>query len=206
MAPLTSSACRLGRAEATVLLESESEDEDAGEELRLSRGASGSDEFEELLPLLADELDREDDDELPGSPGLISARGPLSSEPETARRALVVLLLLEEDELFDEELDELFERPESSEFDDDDRRSRGRSGSLSSDELDERLDAVLVSSELEERLRTGLFGFDELPEDEAEEEEPLSVRGRGAMSSVWSDASECSSAVPSWIIEMDEAL
>jgi hypothetical protein len=192
VAPLTSSACRLGRAEATTLPESESED---GAELRRSRGASESDEFGELLPLLADELGREeeddedDEDELPDLPVPISARGPPSSAPETARRGLDVLLPLDE-ELSDDELEGAFERPASSEPDDD-RRSRGRSGSLSSDELDERLATLLLSSAPEERRKTGLFGFDELfPDDEADEEEPLSVRGSGAVSSVCSDASE----------------
>jgi len=199
-----------------VLSEPESE---GGAELRRSRGASGSRDPEELLfPEDEDEDEEGDEDPLPEPPGAISARGPLSSAPETARRTLGVLLLLEEDELPDDALDELFElfeRPESSELDAA-RRRRGRSGSLSSDEADERLAELLVSSEDEARRNTGLFE-EPLPEDveadevepdeeEPDDDDPLSGRGNGAVSSVCRDASECSSLVPTWIIEIDDAL
>jgi len=170
------------------------------------------------------------------SPGLISAFGVPSSELETARRirggpSPLLEELLEElfDELFDELLDEVL--TVSSELDDA-RRSRGRSGSLSLDELlegDELLDELLaLSSELDAARRNwGRLGLllplepdeelpDELPAelldglallDEAEAELSEALLGKGCVvSSAASDAIECSSGVPSLTIVMFTAL
>jgi len=172
------------------------------------------------------------EDEDVESPGEISAFGVPSSELETARRNRggPPSLLLDEDELFEELLAEL---PDvlPDELPDDDvfelsselelaRRSRGRSGSLSLDELEEfdeleeLLDALLeLSSELDDdaRRNVGLLPLeltDELPFellDEEDEDEPSGL-GSGFMSSVCSDASECSSVVPSRTMEMVDAL
>jgi hypothetical protein len=144
---------------------------------------------------------------------VISALGVPSSEPETARRNLggPPSLLLDEDELFEELPDELLawllELSSELELA---RRSFGRSGSLSLDELDELLDELLeLSSELDAARRSvGLLGLllellDELfDEDEDELSDDL---GSGFMSSVCSEASECSSVVPSRTIEIVDA-
>ncbi len=212
--PLASSACRLGRASATTASES------AAGALRLNRGAPESELPLLLLPLLLLPLDGRGAAMVAESPGLISAFGLPSSELETARRILGGPSVLPDellDELFDELLEELLEElsvllPEL----DDGRRSLGRSGSLSPS-LDERLDdadeLVELSSELDAARRSvGWFPLplDELPEDllaellEADELSP--DRGSGFVSSVCSDASECSSAVPSVTIDIDSAL
>jgi hypothetical protein len=149
--PLMSSACRLGRESATTTPLS------VGGALRLIDGVL------ELLEGAGGE-----------SPGAISAFGPLPSELETARRilggppSLLLDELLEELELFellDEDvLDELL--VVLSELDAA-RRSRGRSGSSSFDELDELLDELLIlSSELDAARRSfgrlGSLSLDEV--------------------------------------------
>jgi hypothetical protein len=160
------------------------------------------------------------------SPGVISAFGVPSSELETARRSrggpsLLLEELLDEalEELFDALLDELV-LAVSSELDAA-RRSLGRSGSLSLDEL--LLDELLgLSSELDAARRNwGRLGLllpaellEELPDelldelalvDEVEPSEGLF--GRGCVgSSAASDAIECSSGVPSLTIVIVTAL
>jgi hypothetical protein len=165
------------------------------------------------------EDDEEDEDVEEESPGVISAFGVPSSELETARRIrggapsppLDELL----EELFDELLDELLTVSSELELA---RRSLGRSGSLSLEELDEpeldellelspELDAArrnvgLLELELAEELLLELF--EELLAEE-DEDEPSGL-GSGLVSSVCSDASECSSAVPSRTIDIDKAL
>jgi hypothetical protein len=170
--------------------------------------------------LREEEDDAEDVEE--ESPGVISAFGLPSLEPETARRilggapSLLLDELLEElfAELFDELPDELLELSSELELA---RRSLGRSGSLSLDELDEELPDELLEllSELDDAARrnVGLFGFEvtvelllELFEEDDDEDALSDDFGSGLMSSVCSDASECSSAVPSLTIEMVVAL
>jgi hypothetical protein len=168
----------------------------------------------------APELLPEDDDVEEESPGAISAFGVPSSELETARRNRggPPSLLLDEDELleelFEELLLELLELSSELELA---RRSLGRSGSLSLDELEELPEELLeLSSELDDAARrnVGLFGFEpteelllELFEDDEEDEDELSDDlGSGFMSSVCSDASECSSVVPSLTMEIVDAL
>jgi len=126
-------------------------------------------------------------------------------------------LLLDEDELFEELPDELLawllELTSELELA---RRSLGRSGSLSLDELDELPDELLeLSSELDAARRSvGLLGFepaDELPFElldelfEEDDDELSDDLGSGFMSSVCSEASECSSAVPSLTMEIVDA-
>lgn len=188
-------------------------DSEGGEEPRRNRGASGSESEELLFRFVegADDGDGEErgaEDTLLASPVPISARGPPSSAPETRRGRDDV----PEPELPADAPEFAFERPASSEREDDgdERRRRGRSGSLSSGGAeapeDVRLATFLFSSESEERRRTGLSADLFPAADEAEEEEPLSGRGSGAISSICSDASECSSVVPVWTIEIDDAL
>jgi hypothetical protein len=166
-----------------------------------------------LLPELREEEDEDVEEE---SPGVISAFGVPSSELETARRKRggPPSLLLDEDELLEEVFEELpAELLELSSELELARRSLGRSGSLSLDELDELLDELLeLSSELDDdaRRNVGLFGFElteellfELLDDEDELSDDL---GSGFMSSVCSDASECSSVVPSLTMEIVVAL
>ena len=167
------------------------------------------------------------------SPGLISAFGVPSSELETARRIRGGPSLLFE-ELPDEALEELFDAllldellTVSSELDAA-RRSRGRLGSLSFDELPdellgELLDELLVlSSELEAARRSwGRLGLllpivpdEELPAELLDglvllEDAELSdaLLGNGCVgSSAASDAMECSSGVPSLTIVIVTAL
>jgi hypothetical protein len=169
--------------------------------------------------LLLEDEDVEEEE----SPGVISAFGVPSSELETARRNRggPPSLLLDEDELleelFEELLDELpAELLELSSELELARRSFGRSGSLSLDELDELLDELLeVSSELDDAARrnVGLLPLElteELPlelfEDEEDDDELSDDLGSGFMSSVCSDASECSSVVPSLTMEIVDAL
>ena len=162
---------------------------------------------------------------------MISACGVPSLEPETARRnrgGAPSLLLEEEELLFDGELfPELLELLSELELA---RRSFGRSGSLSGveleeaeleeDELEELLDELLeLSSELDDDARrsVGLLPLElteELPlelfdeEDDEDDDEPelSDDLGSGFMSSVCSDASECSSVVPSRTMEIVDAL
>ena len=164
------------------------------------------------------------------SPGLISAFGVPSSELETARRIRGGPSLLFE-ELPDEALEEVFDAllldellTVSSELDAA-RRSRGRLGSLSFDELPDELpgelleELLVLSSELDAARRSwGRLGLlleadDELPElldglaplEEAELSEAL--LGNGCVgSSAASDAIECSSGVPSFTIVIVTAL
>jgi len=172
------------------------------------------------------------------SPGLISAFGVPSSELETARRIRGGPSLLFE-ELPDEALEEVFDAllldellTVSSELDAA-RRSRGRLGSLSFDELPdellgELLDELLVlSSELEAARRSwGRLGLllpvvpdeelldEELPAELLDglvllEDAELSdaLLGNGCVgSSAASDAIECSSGVPSRTIVIVTAL
>jgi len=145
------------------------------------------------------------------SPGVISALGLPSLEPETARRILGGESLLLEElfvELFDELPAELLEL--SSELDDAARRNFRRSGSLSLDELleEDELDELLVlSSELDAaRRRVGLLPLpDELAEDLLDELLSEDLPGSGFVSSVCSEASECSSGVPSFTMLIDAA-
>jgi len=158
---------------------------------------------------------------------VISACGVPSLEPETARRnrgGAPSLLLEEEELLFDAELfEELLELSSELELA---RRSLGRSGSLSGveleeAELDELLDELLeLSSELDDddaRRSVGLLPLElteELPlelfdeEDDEDDDEPelSDDLGSGFISSVCSDASECSSVVPSRTMEIVDAL
>lgn len=171
-----------------------------------------------------DEEDEEVEEELPG---VISAFGVPSSELETARRirggapSLPFDELLEE--LFDELLDELLATSSELELA---RRSLGRSGSSSLDELDElELDAPELdplrdelpelSSELDAARRN--VGLELEPVEELlpelfeellleEDEDEPSGLGSGLVSSVCSDARECSSAVPSRTIDIVTAL
>lgn len=119
-----------------------------------------------------------------------------SSDEDTARR-----IRGGPDELSDEESDDELELDAvvSDELLDA-RLNRGRSGSLSSDELDE----LLLSSRLEfERRNTGrLDEPDELADEEEEDDDPSDGLGSGAVSSVCSEASECSSAVPTRTIRI----
>jgi hypothetical protein len=187
----------------------------AGDARRNRGGPESPGVEDELLEdeLLEDELPEELLGELPGT---ICAGGE-PSELELALRirggALSSLLELLLDELLlDELLDELLLRVLSSELEVA-RRSLGRSGSLSLldellfDELlfDELL-LVVLSSELDARRSLGrllsllldeLFEalLDELPEEE------LFAMGRD-VSSVASDAAECSSGVPALTIVM----
>jgi hypothetical protein len=157
------------------------------------------------------------------SPGAISAF-VVSSAPETALRILggvSPLLLADAVEEFPGEL--LAEELVLSELDDD-RRSLGRSGSLSLDELLlllllPELLPELVSSELEALRRTGwLLLPDELPVDDPDDESlaevladlldelPEELRPSGCVgSSTASDAAECSSAVPSLTMLIESA-
>jgi hypothetical protein len=143
-----------------------------------------------------------------------------SSELETARRnrgGPPSLLLEDEDELPDELLldellavllDELSSELELA------RRSLGRSRSLSLDELEELLEEL--SSELADaaRRKVGLLGFEPteellfelFEEDEDDDDELSDDLGSGFMSSVCSEASECSSVVPSRTMEIVVAL
>jgi hypothetical protein len=86
------------------------------------------------------------------SPGVISAFGEPSSEPETALRIRGRALSPPLEEPLEELLDELLDEPLAVMSDPDSaRRSLGRSGSLS---LDERLDELLVlSAELDAARR-----------------------------------------------------
>lgn len=232
--PLTSAAWRLGRESATV-------SESAGGAARLNCGGPEPESRGAGAAVVAE------------SPGVISAFGVPSSELETARRSLggpsspLFEELPEElpDEPFDELLDELpAELPELLSELDEARRSLGRSGSLSLEELfdDDELPDELpeLSSELDEARRSfgrsGSLSLDdeELPDDdellalspeldaarrnvgwlplllpaellelaELLEEDELSddLPGRGFVSSVCNDASECSSGVPSLTI------
>jgi hypothetical protein len=158
------------------------------------------------------------------SPGAISAFGVPSSELETARRNRggPPSLLLDEDEVLEVLLDELpdelpAELLELSSELELARRSLGRSGSLSvvepeDDEPEELLEEL--SSELDDaaRRKVGLLGFEPTVEllfelfDEDDEDELSDDLGSGFMSSVCSDASECSSVVPSRTMEMVDAL
>lgn len=178
---------------------------------RLNRG--GSPESPELRG--DDEEDDEDEDVEEELPGLISAFGVPSSELETARRNRGGALSLPPDELLEELFEELLdELPDESSELELARRSLGRSGSLSLDELLEEL--LELSSELDAARRSvGLLGFDE-PEEllaelplellEEDEDELSDDRGSGLVSSVCSDARECSSAVPSRTIVIETAL
>jgi hypothetical protein len=160
------------------------------------------------------------------SPGVISAFGVPSSELETARRMRGGALSLPLDELLEELFDELLdELPAgllelSSELELA-RRSLGRSGSLSLEELDELRDELPeLSSELDAaRRNVGWLEFelaeelpvellDESPLDpfEEDEDELSDDLGSGLVSSVCNDASECSSAVPSRTIDIVTAL
>jgi hypothetical protein len=160
------------------------------------------------------------------SPGAISAF-VVSSEPDTARRSLggPSPLLPDEadveadDELLDELVAELLE-PVLSELDDA-RRSLGRSGSSSLEELLvllllAELLPELLSSELEAARRSEgwLLLPDELLVDELlaellEElpEEPFDALSPSGcdVSSTASDAAECSSAVPSLTMLIEAA-
>ena len=169
------------------------------------------------------EDDDEDVDAEEESPGVISAFGVPSSELETARRMRggALSLPLDElplEELFDELLDELLTVSSELELA---RRSLGRSGSLSLEELDEpeldelRDELLEPSSELDAARRS--VGLELEPEEELlaelfeellleEDEDEPSGLGSGLVSSVCSDASECSSAVPSRTIDIDTAL
>jgi hypothetical protein len=168
------------------------------------------------------EEDDEDDDDEEESPGLISALGFPSSELETARRMRggALSLPLDElpEELFDELLDELVAASSELELA---RRSLGRSGSSSLEELEElepdelRDELTELSSELDAARRN--VGLELEPEEELsaelfedllleEDEDEPSGLGSGLVSSVCSDASECSSAVPSRTIDIDTAL
>jgi hypothetical protein len=194
---LSSAACREARLSWGGPSESRGEDED-------------------------EEDDEEDDDVEEELAGVISACGVPSLEPETARRNRGgAPSLLEEDELelfdaelfaelFDAELLELSSELELA------RRSLGRSGSLSLDELDEEL-LLELSSELDDDARrsVGLLPLElteELPlelfdeEDDDDDDELSEDLGSGFMSSVCSDASECSSVVPSRTMEIVDAL
>jgi hypothetical protein len=168
-----------------------------------SRGAGGAVEAEDLEAV---------------SPGVISAFGVPSSELETVRRILggAPSLLLEEvfEGVFDELLDELLKPSSELELA---RRSLGRSGSLSFEELDELPDARLeLSSELDAARRNeGLSPFEavedllaELPLElfDEDDDELSGDLGSGLVSSVCSDASECSSAVPAFTIVIVVAL
>lgn len=173
--------------------------------MRRRRGASGSDD-----PLFEEDDDAAEDEDGRGramvaeSPGLISAWGPPSLAPETARRRRGGPSLP-----LSEELEPLDELPAVllSELDEA-RRRRGRSGSSSPVEPEELPDEEL--SELDEaRRRLGLPEDDEEEEESSSEEleelderrnvglfedpdellldadeEPLSGRGRGLVSSV----------------------
>ena len=130
---------------------------------------------------------------------------------------------VEEELLFDAELfEELLDTSSELELA---RRSLGRSGSLSGVELEEAeleelLDELLeLSSELDDDARrsVGLLPLElteELPlelfdeEDDEDDDEPelSDDLGSGFMSSVCSDASECSSVVPSRTMEIVDAL
>jgi len=164
------------------------------------------------------EDDEDDEDVEEESPGVFSAFGVPSSELETARRMRGGALSLPLDELLDELLTGLLDVSSELELA---RRSLGRSGSLSLEELDEleldepRDELLELSSELDaarrnvglelepvEELLAELFEELLLEEDE---DEPSGL-GRGLVSSVCSDASECSSAVPSRTIDIDTAL
>ena len=148
------------------------------------------------------------------SAGAISAL-VVSSEPDTARRNLggpsPLLLDDADEELLDELLAVLFELV-SSELDA--RRSLGRSGSLSLDELLALLLLLeLLSLELEAARRSEgwLLLPDELLDDpldellaELLEELPEELSPSGCdVSSTASDAAECSSAVPSLTMLID---
>src|SRR5579863_5033574 len=135
--PLTSSACRLGRASATT-----GSEESAGGRPRRNTGRSGSPESRGAA---------EDEDVVAESPGAISALG-VPSAFETARRirgrSLSSLLL---EELLDGLLlDALLVAVSELELA---RRSLGRSGSLSPDELFE-LDELFEDDELPDELPT----------------------------------------------------
>jgi hypothetical protein len=172
-----------------------------------SRGADRGEDDEE-----AEDVEEE-------SPGVISAFGVPSSELETARRMRGGALSLPLDELLGELFDELLLEElltVSSELELA-RRSLGRSGSSSLEELDELRDELLeLSSELDAaRRNVGLLALElaeellpELFEElllEEDEDEPAGL-GSGLVSSVCSDASECSSVVPSRTIDIDTAL
>lgn len=149
-----------------------------------------------------DDADEEDEEgELTG----VICAGVLPSESaELARRmrgrslsSLLEELLL--DELLLEALEELLATVLLSELEVA-RRSRGRSGSLSFDELPEEL--LPLSSELDAARRNlGRLLSDELFEALLEEESPEEPSPRGReVSSVASEAAECSSGVPSFTI------
>jgi hypothetical protein len=129
-----------------------------GGALRLNRGAS---ELEVSLFELLELLEGRGAATVAESPGVISALGLPSLEPETARRILGgESLLLDEPELLVELPDELLaELLELSSELDAARRSFGRSGSLSLEELEddelEEFDALLeLSSELDAARRS----------------------------------------------------
>jgi hypothetical protein len=171
------------------------------------------------------EDDEEDEAAEEESPGVISAFGVPSPELETGRRMRGGAPSLPLDELLEELFDELFDElaTVSSELELA-RRSLGRSGSLSSEELDElepdeieldefRDEPPELSSELDAARRNvglELEPVEELPAElfeelPLEEDEPSDL-GNGLVSSVCSDASECSSAVPSRTIDIVTAL
>jgi hypothetical protein len=140
------------------------------------------------------------------SPGVISAFGEPSSEPETALRTRRRALSLPLEEPLEELLDELLDEPLAVSSDlDPARRSLGRSGSLSLDELlvlSAELDAprrnvgwspLLLPDEATEALLAERL--EELLLEEDEPSEDLLGSGRDG-SSVASDAIECSSGVP----------